>query len=88
MEGGFTPRHCRQLKACYASCLRLAAGHGLASIAFCCISMSVFMFHNARAAEIAVQEVRSFKADTGCSIEVIFNVFKQQDELIYRQLLS
>lgn len=50
--------------------------------------MSVFMFHNARAAEIAVQEVRSFKADTGCSIEVIFNVFKQQDELIYRQLLS
>lgn len=63
------------------------ARHGLAST-FCCISMGVFMFHNARAAEIAVQAVRSFKADTGCSIEVIFNVFKQQDELIYRQLLS
>lgn len=46
------------------------------------------MFPNDRAAEIAVQMVQEYKAETGSKIEVVFNVFKEQDERIYRKLLS
>ena len=41
---------------------------------------AVFMFPNDRAAEIAVQTVQEYKAETGSKIEVVFNVFKEQDE--------
>ena len=46
------------------------------------------MFPNDRAAEIAVQTVQEYKAETGSKIEVVFNVFKEQDERLYRKLLS
>ena len=58
------------------------------SIAFCCISTGVFMFPNDKAAEIAVRTVLEYKKKTGSRIEVIFNVFKEQDERIYRELLQ
>ena len=80
-------RHCEQLESCYHSCLELADENGVKSIAFCCISTGVFLFPNDRAAEIAVRTVRKYKAETGSQIEVIFNVFKEQDERIYRKLL-
>ena len=45
------------------------------------------MFPNDKAAEIAVRTVQEYKAETGSKIEVIFNVFKEQDERIYSKLL-
>ena len=50
----------RQLRSCYESCLRLADEHGLASIAFPCISTGVFGFPHELAARIAVNTVRDF----------------------------
>ena len=41
-----------------------------------------------RAAEIAVQTVRDWQAKTHSDIEVIFNVFKDEDYDIYRDLLG
>ena len=67
---------------------RISKVHNVGSIAFCCISTGIFMFPNDRAAEIAVQTVQEYKAETGSKIEVVFNVFKEQDERIYRKLLS
>lgn len=87
VEGKLTQRHCEQLKSCYRSCLTLAEENQIRSIAFCCISTGVFMFPNEKAAEIAVQTVQEYKTETGSRIEVIFNVFKEQDERIYRKLL-
>ena len=58
------------------------------SIAFCCISTGVFHFPNQRAAEISVETVRKFKAETGSEMKVIFNVFKDLDLEIYRRLLA
>lgn len=46
------------------------------------------MFPNEKAAKIAVQTVKDYKAETGSKIEVIFNVFKKLDEQIYRNLLG
>jgi O-acetyl-ADP-ribose deacetylase (regulator of RNase III) len=88
VDGRLTDRHRRQLKSCYLSCLTLAEENRIDSIAFCCISAGVFMFPNRQAAEIAVKTVKDFKRDTGSQIKVIFNVFKDLDLELYRELLS
>ena len=88
VRGKLTRQHCELLKSCYRSCLELADENNVGSIAFCCISTGIFMFPNDRAAEIAVQTVQEYKAETGSKIEVVFNVFQEQDERIYRKLLS
>lgn len=82
-----TRRHCEQLASCYTSCLELAYENGLGSIAFCCISTGEFGFPNKKAAEIAVETVRKYRRETQNRIEVIFNVFKDEDYKIYRKLL-
>ena len=88
VQGRLTKRHCKLLASCYRSCLKLADENDVRSIAFCCISTGVFLFPNDKAAEIAVQTVREYKAETGSQIEVIFNVFKDADYQIYRDLLG
>ncbi len=77
-----------ELASCYHECLQLAERNGLESIAFCCISTSVFRFPNQLAAEIAVREVKSFMNQAKCIRHVIFNVFKDQDRDIYYRLLQ
>ena len=86
VEGRLTGQHEKQLASCYRACLELAEENGLSSIAFCCISTGVFGFPQGRAAEIAVQTVREYQ--TRSDIEVIFNVFKDEDFFIYRALLG
>lgn len=78
-----------QLASCYKSCLQLADKHQLKSIAFCCISTGEFKFPNQRASEIAVQTVLNyFEENSATTIDaVVFNVFKDLDFLIYKQLL-
>ncbi|MGN1403954.1 MAG: protein-ADP-ribose hydrolase [Ruminococcus sp.] len=87
VQGKLTQQHCELLESCYRSCLTLADENQVASIAFCCISTGVFMFPNDKAAEIAVRTVQEYKKTTRSKIEVIFNVFKEQDERIYGKLL-
>ena len=80
-------RHEKLLASCYRSCLELADANGCRSIAFCCISTGVFCFPNRRAAEIAIETVDTYAAETGSEIDVVFNVWKEQDHAIYRSLL-
>ena len=63
-NGHLTARHEELLASSYRSCLELADENGLGSIAFCCISTGVFGFPRDRAAQIAVQTVRDYKANT------------------------
>lgn len=87
-SGRLTDKHCRQLADCYQSCLKLAAENGLKSIAFCCISTGEFHFPQKKAAEIAVRTVRDY-LKTDIRIEkVVFNIFKQEDYDIYRELIE
>lgn len=76
------------LKSCYNSCLELAEQNGVESIAFCCISTGEFLFPNKEAASIAVKTVRDYKTRTNSKIKVIFNVFKDKDYRIYREILG
>lgn len=77
-----------QLVSCYRSCLALADENNVKSIAFCCISTGEFHFPNELAAKIAIETVKSYKAQTQSKIEVIFNVFKENDYNIYKKLLG
>lgn len=86
--GEVTKRDCDLLSDCYRSCLELAAEYQLKSIAFCCISTGEFHFPNKTAAEIAVQTVKDYQKKTSSDMEVIFNVFKDCDYEIYKQLLE
>lgn len=76
------------LASCYRSCLNLAAENGLHSVAFCCISTGEFHFPNELAAQIAMQTVQDWQRKNPDKIEVIFNVFKDRDDAIYKRLLG
>ena len=86
--GRLTERDCKLLRSCYRSCLKVADGNNLKSIAFCCISTGEFHFPNERAAEIAIQAVKDYKKETKSGIKVIFDVWKNEDYEIYNRLLS
>ena len=88
VNGDLTADHEELLASCYSSCLALADENGVKSIAFCCISTGLFGFPQQRAAEIAVQTVKTYKNRTNSNIEVVFNVFKDEDYTIYRELLG
>lgn len=88
VNGPLSHRHREQLRSCYESCLRAAQQKHVESIAFCCISTGVFMFPNEEAAQIAVDTVRRFKQTNKSQIKVVFNVFKEEDERIYKDLLQ
>lgn len=77
-----------ELASCYRSCLELAAERGLSSVTFCCISTGEFHFPNQEAAEIAVKTVTEFLQHNTTIQKVIFNVFKDIDAQIYRNLLG
>lgn len=88
VQGRVTNRDRAELAACYRSCLELADRHGLESLAFCCISTGEFHFPNREAAELAVKTVTDFLRTPTSIKKVIFNVFKDIDAEIYRDLLS
>lgn len=77
-----------QLASCYRASLDAAAAAGCASLAFCCISTGEFRFPRERAARIAVGEVRAWLARDERIERVVFNVFGDADERVYRELLG
>lgn len=88
IQGRVTERDRAELAFCYRSCLELAAEKGLRSVAFCCISTGEFHFPNQEAAELAVKTVSEFLRQDTSIQKVIFNVFKDLDAEIYRELLE
>ena len=89
VQGRLTSELEKDLADCYRNTLDLCQDNNLKSVAFCCISTGVFHFPNQRAAEIAVQTVKSWLSEhSGVMERIIFNVFKDEDLQIYRSLLS
>lgn len=88
VQGRVTNRDREELASCYRSCLELAAEHGMESVTFCCISTGEFHFPSQQAAEIAVKTVTGFLKQDMSIKKVIFNVFKDIDETIYRRILN
>lgn len=76
------------LASCYRRCMELAAELRLDSMAFPCISTGVYGFPKEKAAEIAVETVRSFPGTNPFPSKVIFSVFGDDNVRKYRQLFS
>ena len=76
------------LASCYRQSLRLAMAHGLASIAFPCISTGVYGYPIAPAAAVALETVRNELAAPSCVREVLFCCHSAGDAEIYRKLLA
>ena len=89
VQGGVPTPHDRGLLAsCYRACLAEATRRGLGTLAFCCISTGLFGFPREEAARIAVNAARAHLAQTDSQLKVVFDVFSDRDERIYRELLS
>lgn len=85
--GAVTETDQQLLRNCYKHCLCLARTYAIHSLAFCCISTGEFHYPNEEAAKIAIETVLEDQAENQTKLEVIFNVFKKEDEAIYRRLL-
>ena len=76
------------LTECYTNSIGLAAGHGLQTVAFPCISTGTYGFPQERAAEVAVAAVRAAVAEHNSIREVIFCTFAPYDLELYQGLLA
>ncbi len=74
------------LRDCYVNSLQLAEEHRLKSVAFPNISTGVYRFPKERAAEIALEAVKSFSA--GFVEEVTFVCFDKDNFNIYKSLID
>ena len=76
------------LASCYRRAIELAAGEGLRSLAFPCISTGVYGYPAEPAAGIAVATVRATASDLPSISEVTFCCFSEADVHIYTALLK
>ena len=74
------------LAACYRNSLALAAGEGLAAIAFPAISTGIFGYPAEAATEVAVAPVRDCLKDS--PMRVVFAVFDAASEAPYKDALA
>jgi O-acetyl-ADP-ribose deacetylase (regulator of RNase III) len=73
------------LASCYRRCLKLAADHACASIAFPAISTGVYGYPRPAAAEIAITTVRQYAPAT--LHRILFCTFDAETSALYTQLL-
>lgn len=88
--GILTSRDKALLASCYRSVLDTAAQNNLSSVAFCCISTGVFHFPQDKAAKIAVETTREWLDENKSSSikKIVYNVFKDRDKELYKELLG
>lgn len=86
-DGHLTEQNRNLLAQCYKSCLDAAKQVGCESIAFCCISTGVFGYPQKEAAQTAIATTREWLDSSESNMHVVFNVFTEEDEEIYHELL-
>ena len=87
--GVLTEEHKKLLKNSYLNVLKLAKKNNIESLAFCCISTGIYNFPNDEAAEIAINTVIDFlEENKHLNLKIIFNVYKDIDEIIYKKKLN
>ena len=89
LDGAPTKEQEKQLSSSYISCLNIAKEIDMIkNIVFCCISTGVFGYPKESATLLAVKTVKKWlKENPQKDLKVIFNVFKDSDEEMYKQAL-
>lgn len=85
---GLDPEPERLLASCYRQSLRLAAEHGIRSIAFPAISCGVYRFPVEKACTIALRTISAFLSETDAIDRVILVVYSATHYRIYREQLE
>lgn len=90
VHGKLTDSLRQDLQSCYENVLKCCMENGIESVAFCCISTGEFHFPNDEAAKIAVETVTKFlDSNTDFHMDrIIFNVFKDNDRVIYEKIIG
>ncbi len=76
------------LANCYRNCFRLAAEHGLQTLAFPAISTGVYGFPKKKAAAIAVRQTRRALATNSSLERVVFVCFNRETREAYEEALG
>ena len=76
------------LKSCYLESLKLAGEYGCKTVAFPNISTGVYRFPKEKAAEIAIEAVKTYLAENDIPGTVYFVCFDDENFRIYRKLLK
>lgn len=76
------------LQAAYTNSLRIAAAHGISSLAFPSISTGIYGFPIERASRLAFDTVCQFVRDHDVFTEIRFIVFSQRDYQTYARLFQ
>lgn len=82
-----TEKDKQDLSNCYFNALKQAKKLKLKSIVFCCISTGLYAFPNELASKIAIRAVKEWLSKNKYDIKVVFNVFKDLDEVHYAKRL-
>lgn len=84
-----TPLDFKLLSKCYWNCMILAQQHKIKEIAFCCISTGLFGYPKKESAYIAINTIRKWNLTYPFYnfTHIIFDVFTDEDEQIYKQIL-
>ena len=76
------------LARCYETALQLVEEHGISSIAFPCISTSVYHYLKKEAAQIALNAIRKTIKEGSHQGDVVLCCFLEEDAAIYKELLK
>ena len=89
VNGTVRPEQKLELARCYQACLDVTAElSDVRSLAFRCISTGVFGFPKAPAAATAIRTVSEWLRAHPTALDlVVFNVFSDDDRLVYEQTL-
>lgn len=78
----------KDLNACYYNSLEIAKEKGLKSIAFPCIATGLYGFPKEEASKIAIKTITDYiKENQGIFEHIVFNVFKDEDLVIYKKTM-
>ena len=75
------------LRNCYYNSLKLSQEKGLKTIAFPCIATGIYGFPKEEASQIAIKTVNEYIKENPVFDHIIFNVFKDEDLIIYHKNL-
>ncbi len=88
VNGNITEQDIEDLKNCYLNSLILAKENNLKTIAFPCIATGLYGFPANEASKIAINTVKEYLKDNPNTFaHIIFNVFKNEDKVIYEHNL-
>ena len=83
-----TPKDEEDLANCYFNALELAKAKGLKTIAFPCIATGLYGFPQDKASKIAIKTINDYlSANKNIFNHIIFNVFKDEDLILYKRNL-